>query len=245
MQNTDLCNININCYRIEDLLTFSKDTKILVTVNAEAIVKAQKDDKLRELINGNIASIDGQIPLWLFKSKYPNVKIKKISGSDLIYSLPQYAAQNNLRVFLLGGKDKSNSGAVRQLREIYPNLNILGFSPPFSPYPFTKKINSEILSRLSDFKPDILFVGFGMGKQELWEVDNLSFLNHIGCKLVIGCGGSFEFASGMIKRAPKIIQNVGLEGLWRLLQEFKWFRIKRLLLSTKIFYYYFRDYNKK
>lgn len=235
----NLCGINISCHHHDDLVTMSDTSKLVVTVNAEAIVRAQTDHRLKRIINDNVATIDGQIPLWLYRLKYKGQDIEKISGSDLIYSLPLFAEKNNLKVFLLGGNKESNSGAVINLKEKYPKLIIDGYSPPYSLYPFSNNINYKIISIIEDFKPDILFVGFGMGKQEYWEEDNYAILKKIGVKLIIGCGGSFDFVSGKIKRAPICIQNIGLEGLWRLFKEFKWFRIKRLLISSKIIYYFF------
>lgn len=234
----NLCGININCHHYDDLFLRENKPRIVVTVNAEAIVRAQDNDRLKNIINSNISTIDGQIPLWLYKLKYKKVDIEKISGSDLIFSLPKYAEKEKLKVFLLGGQKDSNQGAIDELKKRLPNLMIEGFSPRYSPYPFSHEINYQIEEKLKGFKPDILFVGFGMGKQEYWEEDNYFFLRHLGVQLVVGCGGSFEFASGKIKRAPRLIQRIGLEGVWRLSQEFKWFRFKRLLVSFKIFYYY-------
>lgn len=236
----NFCGINITCFNREDLLDFSNSPTILVTINAEAIVRANNNLRLKNIINSHKSSIDGQVPLWLFKLKYPAISISKLSGSDLIYSISEYAEKNNYRVYLLGGQKDSNSGSLSRLKNLYPNLVIDGYSPEYHPYPFPDEINCDITTRLTDFKPDILFVGFGMGKQEYWEEDNIHLFTNLGTKLIIGCGGSFEFASGKIKRAPIFIQNIGLEGVWRLFNEFKWFRIKRLLLSMKIFYYYFK-----
>lgn len=232
----NFCGINISCFSHDSLLQFSSDPQILVTVNAEAIVRAQKDLRLKRIINENIASIDGQIPLWLFKKKYPDFPIEKISGADLIYTIPKFAEINNLKIFFLGGDEASNRGAVMNLKSKFLKLRIDGFSFPFCPYPFPDKINTEIECRLRTFKPDIIFVGLGMGKQEYWEEDNKSLFKEIGTKLVIGCGGSLDFASGKIKRAPQFIQKIGLESFWRLFIEFKWFRIKRIFLSCKIFF---------
>lgn len=236
----NFCGLEISCPSYGSLWTQSPCPRILVTVNAEAIVKAQNDSKLLRIINENSASIDGQIPLWLYRLIYPKEKIEKISGSDLIYSIPEYAMRNNLRVFLLGGQTDSNEVAVKKLRIKYPGLIIDGYSPSFHPYPFSNEINEQIEKKLELFRPDILFVGFGMGKQEYWEDDNKLLFKKLGTKLIIGCGGSFEFASGKIKRAPVIIQKSGLEGLWRFLNELKWFRFKRLMVSSKIFYYCFK-----
>lgn len=145
----NLCGVNINCYTFDDLIKI-KDCSILVTVNAEAIVRAQKEENLLNIINRNYSSIDGQIPLWLYKNLYPNGNITKLSGSDLIYSLSEYASKNGFRVFLLGGKEESNSSAVLNLRKSYPSLIIDGYSPPYSPYPFNEQIQDSIISRIKN-----------------------------------------------------------------------------------------------
>lgn len=237
-----ICGINISCLHYDELLQPADNPRLVVTVNAEAIVRAQTDDRLKSIVNNYTTTIDGQIPLWLYRSIYRNSSIEKISGSELIYSLPEYAEKNKLRVFLLGGKEDSNKGAIIELRKRFPKLTIDGYSPPFSVYPFPKKIEESINNKISLFRPNILFVGFGMGKQEYWEDDNYKILNDLGVDIIVGCGGSFEFASGKIRRAPRIIQDCGLEGLWRLFKEFKWFRFKRLLISMKIFKIY-ADYH--
>lgn len=235
----NLCGININCKHLGDILNDQKKCKILVTVNAEAIVKAQNDIKLLKIINSNYASIDGQIPLWLYKLNYKGADISKISGSDVIYNIAEWAQNTNKKIFLLGGQQDSNQESIKKLKQKYSLLEISGYSPEYAPYPFPKSQNDKILKKISSFSPDIIFVGFGMGKQEYWANDNLSFLNEIGVELIIGCGGTFEFVSGKIKRAPLFIQKLGLEGFWRLFKEMKWFRLKRLLISFKIFPIFF------
>ena len=241
----NFCGLKISCLSFDniiDVLEESHSTSILVTVNAEAIVRSQTDERLRNIINDNLASIDGQIPIWMFRTIHGHPPINKISGSDLIYSIPEYAESKGLKVFLLGGNEKSNYGAVQNLKDKCPNLLIKGYSPEYHPYPFPQRISNEVEKRLKEFRPDIIFAGFGMGKQEYWAHDNRNLLNEIGTKLVIGCGGSFDFASGKIRRAPRSVQKIGMVGFRRLANEFKWSRVKRLLLSTRIFYYYYRHH---
>lgn len=235
----NFCGLEINCHHLNDLLKDTGSCKILVTVNAEAVVRAQKDAKLLKIINSNYASIDGQIPLWLYRWKYKGIDICKLSGSDLIYDVAAWAEKSHKKIFLLGGRQDSNEESVLKLKEKYPALEIAGYSPEYAPYPFSKERNDEILSKVEAFLPDIIFVGFGMGKQEYWSSDNLDYLNRIGVRLLVGSGGTFEFVSGKIKRAPRFVQKCGLEGFWRLFNEMKWFRVKRLLLSFKIFPIYF------
>ncbi|MDE6296425.1 MAG: WecB/TagA/CpsF family glycosyltransferase [Muribaculaceae bacterium] len=235
-----LCGIRINCLHLEDLFKESDECKLLVTVNAEAIVRAQKEARLKNIINSHYASIDGQVPLWMFRSRHKGVEVDKISGSDLIYDVAQWAAKTGKRIYLLGGLEESNEKAVRILAEKYPELVITGYSPEYSAYPFPEEKNQRIIKSIKDFQPHILFVGFGMGKQEFWSEDFFNELSESGVELIVGCGGTFEFVSGKIKRAPKKVQQIGMEGIWRLFQEMKWFRFKRLMTSFKIFYYYWK-----
>ncbi len=236
----NLCGIGINCHLIDDLLKERNSIIQVVTVNAEAVVRAQTDKKLCHIITASLTTIDGQIPLWLYKWLYPQIQIEKISGSDLIYIVAQWANRTRKKIYLLGGNSLSNFEAVEKLKKMNKGIEIEGFSPPFSPYPFSEQANENIMIKIEQFGPDILFVGFGMGKQEYWAYDNIERLARTGVKMIIGCGGTFEFVSGQIKRAPKLVQRIGMEGFWRLFQEFKWFRLKRLLLSFKIFHYYFK-----
>lgn len=236
----EICNIKITDKSRADLFVPYPDLQVLIPMNAECLVKSNSDALLKDFINSKRTTIDGQIPLWLFKIKNPSEKIEKLSGSDIVYDFCEYASLNNLKVFFLGGKESSNCKAIRNLREKYPSLDIDGYSPPYEPYPFSMNNNSRIKDRLSEFKPDIVFIGFGFGKQEYWVKDNQEFLKDKGVKWTVCCGGTFEFISGEIKRAPVMIQKIGLEGFWRLLMEPKLFRVKRLITSFKIFKYAYK-----
>lgn len=218
------------------LLGESHKMKIVVTVNAEFIVLANEDENFKQIINDNYATFDGQIPFLLAKCKFPQVEIEKISGSDFIFDICQNAKERSWRVFLLGGYDASNRGAVRVLREKY-GIDIEGFSPEYQPYPFTDSHNRQILERLKQFRPHYLLVGFGAKKQECWIVEHRELLNACGVRLAIGVGGTFEFVSGVISRAPRWIQKVGLEGCYRFVNEPNLLRFKRLVVSLKVFKY--------
>jgi len=82
-----------------------------------------------------------------------------------------------------------------------------------------------------------LFVGFGAVKQEFWINEHKNKLETMGVRWVIGSGGTFEFVAGSIRRAPILLQKIGMEGVYRMIQEPNLIRLKRLLLSFEIFKY--------
>jgi N-acetylglucosaminyldiphosphoundecaprenol N-acetyl-beta-D-mannosaminyltransferase len=165
-----------------------------------------------------------------------NFDFEKLSGADIIYDFCEYAKKNNLRLFFLGGKKESNEMSVKIIREKY-HVEVDGFSPEFEDYPFSDNFNEGCIGRIKKFNPEILFVGFGAPKQEYWIDDNKDFLSEIGVRYAIGCGGTFDFVSGNIKRAPFFIQKIGLEGVYRFFQEPGKARFKRLVDSLKFLKY--------
>jgi len=159
-----------------------------------------------------------------------------LPGSSIVYDFCDFAVKNNYRVYFLGGHAESNSIAVDNIRKRY-NIIIDGYSPEFENYPFSDKFNNSCVEKISDFKPHILFVGFGAPKQEYWIDDHIEFLSKIGVKYAIGSGGTFDFVSKKIKRAPVFIQKIGMEGVFRFFQQPNKMRLKRLIDSSKFFKY--------
>jgi len=210
--------------------------KFIVTVNAEFIIRANSDNSFKKLINSNYATFDGQVPYIIARRQNPNIHFQKLSGSDLIYDFAEMAKEKKKKMFLLGGYEESNKGAIKKIKSIY-DIQIDGFSPVYQEYPFTELHNILIIEKIKVFKPDILFVGFGAIKQEFWINEHKEILEKIGVKWVIGSGGTFEFVAGTIKRAPIWIQKIGLEGAYRTIKEPNLMRFKRLLFSFKIFKY--------
>lgn len=240
----EFCNLKFKGLTKDIIFKEEANLKIIITCNAEFIVKANGNKRFKNIIDNNYTTFDGQIPYFLAKLINKKRKIEKLSGSDLIYDFCKYAKEYNKKIFLLGGYKENNKIAVEKLKRIY-NIVIEGYAPPHFPYPFPPNVNAEILEKLNKFKPDILFVAFGVLKQEFWIEDHKDFLEKIGVKFAIGCGGTFDFVSGKVRRAPKFIQKFGLEGVWRFIMEPKWFRFKRILVSLGIFKYFFKSLFRK
>jgi len=229
-------DINYNGLNKNQILEQAQYLKFIATANSQFIVEAQKNKKFKDILSANYTTFDGQAPFFLASKLNSNVHFEKISGSDLIYDFCEMAKEKGKKVFLLGGYEESNKSAVEKLKEQYA-IDVYGYSPPYKPYPFDESHNKMILSEIEKIKPDVLFVGFGVMKQEFWIDENKDYLNAIGVRWAVGSGGTFEFVSGKTKRAPVWMQKAGLEWLHRVLQEPKrlW---KRYLVTNTLFIYY-------
>ncbi|MEK7652127.1 MAG: WecB/TagA/CpsF family glycosyltransferase [Patescibacteria group bacterium] len=155
---------------------------------------------------------------------YPN-KLKKIfperiSGVDFFWDLVELAEKKNLSIFLLGSYGNTPDLVANKIKEKYPRVKIAGFSDKGPG-------NQDIVSEINNSKAGMLFVAYGPVKQETWIKTHLSKLD---IKLAIGLGGTFDYISGKVLRAPHFLRSVGLEWLFRLIMQPK--RFKRIWNGT-------------
>jgi len=235
MKVVNFANLTFSGLSKKHIFNIKDSIKVIVPTNAEIIVKANEDEYFKNIISKFILTFDGEIPFRLAKHK-SQVQIDKLSGSDLIYDFCNMAQDKGWKIFLLGGNADSNKKSVSVLSNRF-QISIEGYSPPYCAYPFPKEHNELIRYRIEKFNPSVLFVGFGVPKQEYWINDNIDFLKQIGIKYVVACGGTYEMVAGQRNRAPKFIQKLGVESLYRLIIEPKAYRLKRFLNSFKMFRY--------
>jgi len=150
-------------------------------------------------------------------------KVSRVPGIDLMLTLCKLASIGSERIYLLGSQIDTVTKTIRKLKERYPGLNIVGSHNGF----FDESESDTIVAEINNSRTDILFVGMGVPKQELWITKNLDRLN-VG--VLMGVGGSFDVISGNLNRAPVWMQKIGLEWLYRTVQEPR----KRLRLIPKL-----------
>lgn len=188
----------------------------VVTPNVDHVVEHGQNADFRAVYQDAAYSlVDGAYVLWASKLLGKPVK-EKISGSDLIYWLSEYAAEQGYSIFLFGALDGVAESAAKVLEERYPGLKVAGtYSPPYG-FEKDEATNQEAIARIRESGADICFVALGAPKQDLWN-----WRNHeaTGAKLCLGVGASFDFVAGRIRRAPVWMQRLGLEWVWRIFQE--------------------------
>jgi len=165
----------------------------------------------------------------------------RVSGVDLMVALCQQAARKKWRVFLLGGKRAAEIAALKLKAQSSKlktttqnskfNLNISYFDGAVDINNETVKERKEAIKRINNFKPHLLFVAYGAPMQEKWIANNLIKLK---VKVAMGVGGAFDYLAGKALRAPKIIQKLNLEWLWRLVHE-PWRWKRQLKLAKFVF----------
>ena len=213
----------------------SNQKHFIVTPNPEIILKSLDDENLREILNYADLSLPDGFGLILASKILKSGLKKRIAGADFMLALSVLAQEDGYSVFLLGGKDEMTSqNAAANLNKVCPNLRIVGATSGGEVFYKNKTWQTQdknIINNINKSKAEILFVAFGCPKQEKWIFNNLDKLESV--KIAITVGGSFDYLSGNIKRAPNLFKKFGIEWLWRLIQEPS--RIKRINNAVFVF----------
>lgn len=211
------------------------------------LVDAQKDDNFKRILNSSSLNIcDGKGIEFVSHGK-----IRRIPGTDFMLEICKLAEGEEKSIYLLGS---GNQSVVEKTAEVlekkFPELKITGLNPGSkitieklnneTIISLDKEKNDTIINNIIMTAPNILFVAFGHGKQEKWINEYLKEMPSV--KIAMGVGGAFDFISGKVGRAPKLIRKLGLEWLWRLILQ-PW-RIKRIWKATFKFLYLYTKKNK-
>lgn len=158
---------------------------------------------------------DGQPLVWALRALGADAP-SRVYGPDLMIEACRRGSKTGLKMYLFGGR---NNGALVQLtlnlRRRFPGLQIVGgHSPPYRPA--TEAETAAIAEEINASGADIVWVGTGQPKQELWMAQMRPLLN---TPVLIGVGAAFDFHAGLVPQAPALLQEAGLEWAFRLARE--------------------------
>lgn len=209
----------------------------IVTTNLEFLIEAQDNVRYTSILNDSDLSIPDSArlawlsglleiknpiirlfyaPLAFLPSKWLNSSFPVSTGTDLVEAVARDFNEKGYTIGLYGGRDSVAKQAADCLKRIYPSLKI---SFARSAEDFSTAADEEITELP---KCDVLFIALGQVKQENWIVNHKA---QVEAKVFIGVGGAFDYISGQVSRAPKIVRQLGFEWLYRLATQ-PW-RIKR------------------
>jgi N-acetylglucosaminyldiphosphoundecaprenol N-acetyl-beta-D-mannosaminyltransferase len=207
---------------LEKLDSFLEEGRFhqIATVNPEFILEAQDNSVFRANINCCSLNIADGFGIKLAGLIIGERLKYRIAGVDLMHEILRRANKKRMKLFLATNKDGLSSWQETRdaILKIYPDIQIEGAD-------LDKRTDSCTLI----IDQDILFSNFGAPHQETF----LSCHKNGKIRLAIGLGGSFDFLTGKIRRAPKFLQRMGLEWMWRLLQQPQ--RWKRIWNATVVF----------
>jgi len=183
--------------------------------NVHTVMECQQDVAVRQAVNrAGLATPDGMPLVWLAK-RSGRQKVERVYGPDLMLELCRLSVERGFSHYFYGGAPGVPELLAETLQARFPGLQIAGTcSPPFRP--LTPTETRQTVGQLNQAGPDIIWVGLGTPKQDLWMAAHRPKLS---APLLIGVGAAFDFYTGRVRQAPRWMQKAGLEWLFRLGQE--------------------------
>jgi N-acetylglucosaminyldiphosphoundecaprenol N-acetyl-beta-D-mannosaminyltransferase len=228
-----------------DVMDAMVDTRERGWVSAaavHAVIIAQRDPDLRRaLVESTITVPDGMPVVWaanLLGESLPS----RVYGPELMNRYCRRSVERDLRVWLYGGRDQ---GALLQLalnlRREHPGIRIVGgYSPPFRP--LTEDEEDDLARQINRDRPDVIWVGIGVPKQEKWI---LRMRDRLEVPVMCAVGAAFDFHAGRVSQAPLWMQERGLEWTYRIAQEPRRLLPRYLDTNPRFLYGVARQYLKE
>jgi len=206
--------------KIDQFLSEEKFHQI-ATINPEFVLRAHNDFWFRDILNRCDLNVADGVGLKYAFWRYGKHLRMRIAGADLLYEVLKIANKRKLEVFLAANKNGLSTWQeiAAELRKKHPSIIFSG-----------EYIAPEERFSLRVPRCDVMICSFGAPAQEVF----IDAKKRATIRLAMGVGGAFDFATGKIKRAPKIMRNLGLEWLWRFILEPR-YRFIRVVRATIIF----------
>jgi N-acetylglucosaminyldiphosphoundecaprenol N-acetyl-beta-D-mannosaminyltransferase len=193
------------------------DARAYVTAAAVNLVMCAREDRrtLTAVLGATLAVPDGQPLVWALRA-LGHASATRVYGPDLMARFCARAAREGTPMYLYGGRTQEALDLLeRRLRERFPGVRIVGgFSPPFRA--LSAEEEREVIAAIDASGAQVVWVGTGQPKQELWMH---AMRPRLAAPLLVGVGAAFDFHAGLVRQAPAWMQRAGLEWAYRLWRE--------------------------
>jgi N-acetylglucosaminyldiphosphoundecaprenol N-acetyl-beta-D-mannosaminyltransferase len=189
--------------------------RYICVTTVQGIVQSRDEAYLHKIFNeADVSTPDGMPVVWAMRS-FGERDQQRVYGPTLMLHLCEDAAQRSHKIFLYGGRETTLPLLEANLIKRFPGLIIAGsYSPPFRP--LSAEEDSKVREMIRKSDADIVFVGIGSPKQEIWMYEHRDSFPGV---TMLGVGAAFDFHAGITKQAPLWIQQSGFEWLFRLCTE--------------------------
>jgi N-acetylglucosaminyldiphosphoundecaprenol N-acetyl-beta-D-mannosaminyltransferase len=203
-------------------------------INVAKIVAMREDRRLEEIVRDcELVSADGQAIVWASRALSDPLP-GRVAGIDLMQELLALAERRGYRVFILGARDDVLARALERIRARHPRLVVAGARDGY----FSEEDAAAVAAEVAAHRPDIVFVAMPSPRKEYWLAQHG---RRLGAPFIMGVGGSVDVLAGKVRRAPVLMQRLGLEWLFRLAQEPRRLLGRYLTTNTRFVAYVVRE----
>lgn len=191
------------------------DSLMVNAMNQYSYCLANKDEEFKKSLQQSNVLFPDRVAVVFAMNFLTGKKVNKIAGADVHHHLLNELNTKSGKCFYLGASNPTLKKITEKIALQFPNIKVGIFSPPFKSE-FSEAENAEMIARVNDFNPDVLFVGMTAPNQEKWTYVHKEKLD---VKIICTIGAVFDFYAGNINRASQVWINLGLEWFIRLVKE--------------------------
>jgi N-acetylglucosaminyldiphosphoundecaprenol N-acetyl-beta-D-mannosaminyltransferase len=212
---------------VMDGMIARRERGYVCAVAVHAVTVAQRDPEMRDALLGSTLTVPDGMPLVWAANLLGESLPHRVYGPELMRRYTRRCAEKGHRVWLYGGRDQGSLAQLAlNLRRDFPGIRIVGgYSPPFRD--LEPHEEDEVVERVNADRPDVLWVGTGVPRQEKWMA---RMRDRLEVPVMCAVGAAFDFHAGRISQAPPWMQDRGLEWTYRIAQE------PRRLLPRYLYY---------
>jgi N-acetylglucosaminyldiphosphoundecaprenol N-acetyl-beta-D-mannosaminyltransferase len=201
---------------VMDRLVETRERGYVCAAPVHAVMVAQEDPEMLAALRGSTIVVPDGMPLVWAANLLGERLEDRVYGPELMLRYSDRCAERGHRVWLYGGRDQGSLVQLAlSLRRRHPGIKIVGgYSPPFRA--LTSDEEDAIVEQINEARPDVLWVGIGVPKQEKWMAH---MRERLDVPVMCGVGAAFDFHAGRVPQAPRWMQERGLEWIYRIAQE--------------------------
>ena len=220
LQHCEILKTNINVTNMSDTIKYIDGHlddlrgKYICVSNVHTTVMSYENEEYRKIQNGAAMALPDGAPLSSYSRRKGYKQAQRVTGPDLMLELFAISKEKGYRHYFYGATEETLQSMKEVLERDYPGIQIAGmYAPPFRA--LTPQEDAQIVAKINEARPDFIWIGLGAPKQEEWLYQHMGQLQGV----LIGVGAGFDYLAGYIKRAPRWMQRMSLEWLYRLLQD--------------------------
>ena len=220
LQHCEILKTNINVTNMSDTIKYigghldDLRGKYICVSNVHTTVMSYENEEYRKIQNGAAMALPDGAPLSSYSRRKGYKQAQRVTGPDLMLELFAISKEKGYRHYFYGATEETLQSMKEVLERDYPGIQIAGmYAPPFRA--LTPQEDAQIVAKINESRPDFIWIGLGAPKQEEWMYQHMGQLQGV----LIGVGAGFDYLAGYIKRAPRWMQRMSFEWLYRLLQD--------------------------
>lgn len=220
LQHCEILKTNINVTNMSDTIKYigghldDLRGKYICVSNVHTTVMSYENEEYRKIQNSAAMALPDGAPLSSYSRRRGYKQAQRVTGPDLMLELFAVSKEKGYRHYFYGATEETLQSMRKVIERDYPGMEIAGmYAPPFRT--LTPQEDAGIVEKINNSRPDFIWIGLGAPKQEEWMYQHMGQLQGV----LIGVGAGFDYLAGYIKRAPRWMQRMSLEWLYRLLQD--------------------------